>query len=336
VLLGGVHLHVKKVEKNDIQRVLDLFAVADPRHIRNISFYLWRNFNNPFGESLSYVILDGNSEVPIGHYSFSPCYFSFFNKRFKVALAQQAVIHPDYRSSSNIYKLANFALNDLKKQGFDFVFGFPNDKFRLVQEKLLRWDQICIFPAKVFSISSILKESTVTDNFPRYTFKRVNKKDLEQRKEEIDKYLTEKNENNQSKLKMLVDTKWLEWRFFNNPREHYILFLAEINKHFAGIIVVKPFYNGEELIGHIVHLEGTNSAVVKGLIYQGLHYLFKELKVQKLVNWPLSFLNLDNSMITKGFYTNLYSKNLNLSKSEYSKITCISNWELHMSYSDVF
>lgn len=324
-------MKIKEVSKKNIPDVLDLFALSDPKHIRSNKYYLWRNFCCNFGKAYSYILI--NDDKIIAHYSILPQIFNYKNNVIKAGLGQQAVVHPEYRNLNNILELVEYSLEKIKENNFDLVYGFPNKNFYLIQDKIMKWDQIGRFKAKEINIKDICKSKK--KYYDKNHFIRLNSKMMNKYKEQINE-LIKNNLNSSSKITIKSNFKYLKWRYLSNPENHYIVFCYKINKNIKGIVILKLYYDGENLIGHIVDQYSLDKKVNQILFNFSINYL-KKLNITRLVLWNIpEHLNSKEFFCSEVFTTNFYSKNLNLSFDIYKNITNINNWDLRLNYSDAF
>lgn len=89
-----------------------------------------QEFENQFlqnvkGESIHALMkADG---VVVGHDAGIPCYYVINGKQFSAMCNVDTMIHPKHRGLENYYDLMTAAFNKYKEEGYEIVYGFPND-----------------------------------------------------------------------------------------------------------------------------------------------------------------------------------------------------------------
>lgn len=326
---------IREVTKNDVERVLDLFAAADQRHIFNQYYYIWRNFKCTFGKALSYIIEDESNNQIIGHYSILPQVLKVGTTSIKGGLGQQALIHPEHRNLQNILDLVNHSTKKAKEYGLEFVYGFPNDNFYLVQERFLKWTKISRFCSKEILIDDIVKKLGKVSSSENFDIIRISKRNFSRYKDGLSKM---KIHLKADKIILNSNINYIKWRYIDNPISFYSIFAITDKISLLGYIVLKLYYTGKELVGHIMQLETSNEKATLQLFKHSLDY-FKRQGVNKLITWDMNEHLCD--LLTKitlkdGFETNFYCKNLTLDLDTLNKLLDKSMWKMDMHYSDAF
>lgn len=89
-----------------------------------------QEFDNQFlqnvkGESIHALMkADG---VVVGHDAGIPCYYVINGKIVPAMCNVDTMIHPKHRGIENYYDLMTAAFNKYKEEGYEIVYGFPND-----------------------------------------------------------------------------------------------------------------------------------------------------------------------------------------------------------------
>lgn len=82
-------------------------------------------FNNVKGDGIhSLVKADG---VVVGHDAGIPCFYRINGKQVPAMCNIDTMIHPSYRGIENYYDLMKAAFDKYREEGYEFVYGFPND-----------------------------------------------------------------------------------------------------------------------------------------------------------------------------------------------------------------
>ncbi len=82
-------------------------------------------YNNVKGDSFhSLMKAEGNV---VGHDAGTPCYFKVNGTKIAAMCNVGTMIHPNYRGLENYYDLMRAAFDKYKVEGYEIVYGFPND-----------------------------------------------------------------------------------------------------------------------------------------------------------------------------------------------------------------
>jgi hypothetical protein len=66
-------------------------------------------------------------DIIVGHDAGIPCYYIVNGARIPAICNIDTMIHPKYRGLENYYELMKTAFDRYKGDGYEFVYGFPND-----------------------------------------------------------------------------------------------------------------------------------------------------------------------------------------------------------------
>ncbi|MBR1475996.1 MAG: GNAT family N-acetyltransferase [Muribaculaceae bacterium] len=80
--------------------------------------------NNPDGAVISYNAFDG--ETMVAHQSFVPERMLVSGKTVRCLRSMAVVTHPDYRGKGLFAQLTNEALDEARKQGYEFAYAISN------------------------------------------------------------------------------------------------------------------------------------------------------------------------------------------------------------------
>lgn len=116
----------KTTELTNVEQkgILCLFNDIFHEH-RTHEEFLNQYLNNVLGFSYHSIILD-NGEI-VGATAFVPNFYIVKGERALFAVSIDTMIRKSHRGIENFFDLINNAFILMKKEGVDFVFGFPND-----------------------------------------------------------------------------------------------------------------------------------------------------------------------------------------------------------------
>jgi hypothetical protein len=322
---------IEEVSYENLNEVLELFVISDPKHIRSRKFYEWRNFKSPFGRSYSYIIRINNKVI--AHYSLMPIELLYKNKKIRAVYSQQAVVHPEHRNLKNIVNLATFVENKIKDK-FDYIIGFPNNNFYLIEERFMKWKKISRVKSKKYNISYILSNT-------KKSFEDSNLIKIKNIKPFLDSISKARIQINNNLYTINNTCEYIMWRYFDNPKNYYTVFQYKDSKN-SGYIVIKLYYNSinNETTAHIIQLFSDNEVISEVLFLNALKYIKNNLKVDYIMQWAFG-----GSFITKyleqfvhesdGFSVNFYGKSFSEQYDQKSFFSA-DNWNIEEHFSDAY
>lgn len=134
-------MEIRFYKPSDGEKISAFFRKNSP-YQRDINFWTWINrvLNE---ESIVAVAKDNNTVV--GHYAVIPRQVSIGNEIFNAGIGLHAVVDSKVRNDLSIFNISSLVYQEAKKQGVDFIYGFPNQNYRLIQEKIERWQMVALF-----------------------------------------------------------------------------------------------------------------------------------------------------------------------------------------------
>jgi GNAT superfamily N-acetyltransferase len=115
---------LKKDElRGRLQQFCDLYHHCFNDHIDN-NIIEHRYLQNPIDELFMFVAIDHGKIV--ANYSVTPNYLQYNGRRIKSALSLNTMTHPEYVGRGLFVELASMLYDELRKQGYWMVYGFPN------------------------------------------------------------------------------------------------------------------------------------------------------------------------------------------------------------------
>ena len=100
------------------------------------------------------VVAEINSDV-IGHYAIIPHPMMVGGKIITVGFGIHALIDSKFRKEVSIFDITTLAYKLAKERGLKLIYGFPNQEYRLIQEKIERWQKVSFFNSIEFSTKNI-------------------------------------------------------------------------------------------------------------------------------------------------------------------------------------
>lgn len=92
----------------------------------NDSIFENQYLNNVKGDSIH--VLMKSDGVVVGHDAGTPSFYKINGNQVPAMCNVDTMIHPNYRGIENYYDLMKTAFDKFSDEGYEFVYGFPNDK----------------------------------------------------------------------------------------------------------------------------------------------------------------------------------------------------------------
>ena len=272
------------------------------------------------------------------------------------ALTIDSMTHPDYRGQGLYVKLDKYSFPELAKKGFPVIYGFPNKNMHPIRVKWLNWvdlsETLPIF-VKPLNIPKILAHwicsrlllaisGTVCEGVKRLMYlgkeralppnSFIKKISVFDKRVDI---LWEKA-SSQHTIAVLRDSKYLNWRYIENPDNDYTVFIVEKSKDILGYIILRCMKKFDLQMGLIMDIFTLpeHQEVSHNLIFRGIQF-FQEKKADVISCLMLRHSPYCQNLIKNGFFvlpSKLFPQEMHLgaclNSSEYPKdfVTNSKNW----------
>lgn len=204
-----------------------------------------RYLQNPINDLCMYVALENDRIV--ANYSVSPAYIQHGDRQLMCALSLNTMTHPDYVGKGLFVQLARMLYDELKRQGYGMVYGFPNYISNRTFCTKLGWKDIYEIPTLELVVEKELSYNP-SNIIPCSTF------DVPQ--------------DTTNRLVVAKFEDYLNWRYKNKPYTDYNL----VKTNNGGWMVYKRYQNminivelHPQCIEDLVDMIGYVSSVVLGL-----------------------------------------------------------------------
>ena len=198
----------------------------------------WRYKGNP-NEDKIYISYIVESNVLAAYYAVSPCIVQYNDKKYKIALSNMTMTHPDHQGKGYFKLLANKLYDKLKEDNFIGVYGFANSNSHYGFRKYLNWHDLAIL--NIFKLTpEIFRPFLIKDN-NSYKFE---ESPLDQntigllKSFKVSNKLIEINRNFNN----------YEWRFVKIPNQKYHLLILKEKDEIRFVMVYKLFENEIDLM----------------------------------------------------------------------------------------
>jgi hypothetical protein len=309
-----------ELSEYEIQQICILFSEIFIGHNKSITQFMNEFANNEFGFSYHGMLFDDKDQI-IGSQSYIPYYYLVDGKKTKVALSVDTMILLKYRNMQNIFKLWLNGHENLKKDGFIFIFGFPNENAYLLRTKGLKDIDIGDLPTYIlpyrlktfkpqlkyfdFFVKAVANILILISNLS--TSKLLNKFRIERSRENFDQYRYKWFDENYRIHKTLNFKIVYRIKKHNGLNTAFILDVYPLNKKYFDEGVRFIFYKEKNEIDLIMYV---------GYLH------FK----------PLSMIKIPRKIEPKKFHFTLTSLDKDLKLFPLNKI---GNWDINLSSFDL-
>jgi GNAT superfamily N-acetyltransferase len=133
------HLVFRLITKADVDAVAELYFLCfgvrpPPTYIR------WRYLETPTG--LTPTMLAFDQGICVGCYALWPTGLLLDGRPISGGQAIDSMTHPDYRGRGLFVEVAEHCYDDLRKLGYQVLYGFPNDAAYSVRVRRLNWHHV--------------------------------------------------------------------------------------------------------------------------------------------------------------------------------------------------
>lgn len=200
-----------------ISSFLKGMAIAHNQPTRNIDWFRWKFEQSPYGKAILSCSFDGDKVA--GCVAYGRGVVKYKGKNWKCALSYETFVHPDYQGQGLFKKLISLAEQEMKKEGIQFLYNFPNTN-SITGFKHMNW--ICRNDIRVFRIK-LCHPLRVLWNFSKmrqsFTPAPSNLSVLK------DLYVPELPLPSISPdiINPLWTKEYIQWRFFTHPNREYLV-----------------------------------------------------------------------------------------------------------------
>lgn len=314
-----MNLTIKDYNKGDEAKIIDLFLKVFQKEMTK-SYWNWRYDKGIINEK--YIKLAWDNDVLAAHYAVCPVYLSIDKSIEKTGFSMTTMTNSNYQKLGLFRKLAK-KLYDDNFGNLKIIWGFPNNNSLHGFIKHLNWNHIKdinmltmdLKNLKSNDCNNIVEKDCFDESYDDF-FKKF-----------MDKY----------KIIVVRNQKYLNWRYIENPSNHYTLIEYRENDSLKGYCVFKLFNAGDSILGDIVDVLAENVDVFRKLILDALHKLKDENAVG--ANIWMNNKEFRSELMDIGFKESDTITHFGVKiNSDIDKDTLLNfdNWYLTLGDSDVF
>ena len=295
----------------------------------------WEYKNSPAGEGIVWIAKVNN--VITVHYAFIILSFIYKKHVIKVAKAEGSLANINIlrklpKEQRRLFKkTVNLAIEDLKREKIDFIYGFPNKQ--AIKSQISGGYELIKMPFNfsraILNINPILEEKINNDKIyykilifvikfiinitykPYLKYRAKSTSNIEilskNNKEEIQEFFNKWSRINTELISMNRSWDFYKWRYESNPyRKHVISGFFNNNNSLEGIIVCAIEDYKHYKRAHIMEISYLNKNALSSLVRWSLHWAHNA-KVYSIDIWSEKENKnniLINSLLKNGFLTN--------------------------------
>lgn len=214
--------------RDAIDEYIILFERSFGRTIKK-DYFTWRFLEHPSSDLLMGLEL-GKGRI-VASYSATPCNLEFQNKEIKTGLSISTMTDPDYRGKGLFPKLGSELYTMMVSQGYEMIWGFPNNNIHYGRIKHLQWNDIYEIPTMCLKVS----DSCYSDMEPIQT--------------DDDFVMSYKsNVSTENMVRVKKDSKYLQWRYLSHPINKYKNFVVADGEIVSSHCITKLFNDSLDIV----------------------------------------------------------------------------------------
>lgn len=297
-------LHSNSQIEDSLNLIKESFGDVD---IAYQDYYKWQYLQNPVGNGTVLLAYDNNDHA-VGQVACIPCNYHFFDQDFKITMTMNLCVSSKYRGSG----LATTMMNNIHEFSpkTPISIGLPNKEsmkahlknhyIHIALDFLIRPIHFSRYFHNIL-IMNVLKPFDIM--WKKNSNAKISeyKENFDNRFNDLDSILNEKN-----KIRQIYTSDYLNWRYKNNPRKNYRMFLAEDSKGSVEgySIISNTMFNGKK-IGLMMNLCSINEKITSDLISESLKIFWKDGATLVLA---VSFPGQNEKILQKKFFLKLPQK----------------------------
>lgn len=247
-------MEISFYKHGDERHILSLFQTSFKRPMSE-KYWQWRFQQIERAENL--ILLAWENDILVGHYAVSPLSISFKNEKLSAALSLTTMVHPNWQRKNIFTLLASQLYEKLWEDGYECVFGFPNNNSFTGFTSKLNWTAIndiiklrCVIPRSkpkgncvVFICDTFtLEHNTLISRF------------------QDNEIMVERN------------LQYLKWRYTYHPINKYYIFNCYNNQELVAYCVTSMYSTENGVECQFVDMIARNNSFAEQLLWGVMEY----------------------------------------------------------------
>lgn len=321
-------MKIRLYELSDGEKICALFQ-KNTTYIRDTKFWIW--INRVLNKESIVAVAEDNGSI-LAHYAVIPRQVTIGNIVLNSGIGIHAVVDKNVRDELSIFNVSSYVYEEAKRRGIDFIYGFPNSNYRLIQEKIERWIKVSLFNA--YECRSLNINLTSFEKIRLQTVDLNDFSNLYILNDVIEDY----HSHSMINLELSADY-WLR-RYALHPQNPYEILVVECYGG-IGFFVTKKYEKNSVKYLHIIDFVYNNLAIpyLKTMLVCVLRKYKNEADIYSVWKGDSIFESIikDMGFIQTGFDTFMGIKILSeRAHSLKDKLSDFSDWRLVMGDSDAF
>jgi GNAT superfamily N-acetyltransferase len=226
-------LEIRPYQSGDRKHILSLFRQSYGRGLDEC-LWAWRFRNGPAGAGVIYLCWDRN--ILAAHYAVTPVVMRINDQNWPTGLSGTTMTHPDYRGRGLFPRLARRTYTYMAESGMGLVWGFPNTLSHRGFVRNLSWVDIYEVPTFRLPLQEPPSLSTPGDAV-------LELKGFDAR---FDRLWNQVKDD--YPIIARRDQQYLQWRYAENPAEHYRILAHVEDETLLGYAVFKRYQNELQIV----------------------------------------------------------------------------------------
>ena len=285
---------------------------------RGSDYWQWKYRDNPAGESIVCVAVDGSRIV--GEAAAVPVRVKIGSAAVLACRACDIVVTGGYRRTLPLSRMFETVLDEYRRKNWAFAFGIPDTRTRRMGTRLPGFVRVraCRTLVKILNPSPFLRRGMGNRLLSRTLgavgargFRMVNSLKLQKIKgveiseedrfdERFDKLWQQWSRD--VPLTVIRDTTYLNWRYCDDPLYRYRIYSANCNGECKGFIVLLVKDTAEIRVGFIMDLMALDQdhRILDSLLRTAIDHCYDE-GVDCLNVWDPGFPPLSHFLVRRGY-----------------------------------
>lgn len=302
---------IRRYKKGDEDGIVRLSKIVFPNFDFKKTDFLWRH---KFDKKNVFVAVDESNNI-VSHWAFIEKKLCFSKREYKAGLTMAAMTAPSHQGKGIFTQLANRLLGDVQKDGYDFLFGFPNDISLGIHERagFVRIKDFHIYSHPVIKNngSGAVQLAHISNwSYPHDNVIHIKK-----------------------------DSPYLEWRYIEIPSKVYKFFSVFSKKRILGAIVVKKYRRNDGVHLQMVDFLCEEKSPKPGVVFDLLNTLGNIEGADFISTWAQGFNSIEDKMLRKFNFSKDNGKAFHLVAkfiSRRSQNLVNSPWDIKMGDTEIF
>lgn len=280
----------EKLTDQDIDQVLDLIRREyGDVNTTNLDYFLWQAKLNPYGDAVTWLAKSKTDQSLVGLYMVIPLQFDWHDRICQGSLSVNTLTRNDFRNTGIFTGLAEEVFAYCKENNMVMTIGFPNPNSYPGFVNKLDFHALGKLPLML----RILKPSNLIADHKSLAFPLVKAIDFFFNKKRKSAYTGEINElsafgpdfddfweNRKPPYGIMVSrtSRYMNWRYMQNPLRQYTVFTAREGGKIMGFIVGRAAEISGVSCGMVVDfmVSGENSFIMGKSLVEKLMFRFNE------------------------------------------------------------